>query len=300
MPGYSNQYTPRSSPGKFEINPQLFHPSWSRKSLCTHKIKDLPLSHFCLLLAPPSFPSYETQERYSQPQYNNYYPSSRTPPPISGIQHDPHRKLPRLATNTGCYTPSHIPSSSNYTTSGTVHSPASYQTEYDYSTSSHHGYTCHNMHSQEYDDHPYVPSMNTHGHMTTYEGLDGHRSNHGHRPSPPPSKSSSQPLSISPTDDSTVKKKRKRADPAQLKVLNETYNRTAFPSTEERLELAKALDMTPRSVQIWCVLRNIVQVTRLISYPPKVSEQETIYEADQPSILSCELECSAVYNGKPG
>ncbi|KAJ7281260.1 hypothetical protein C8J57DRAFT_1499963 [Mycena rebaudengoi] len=45
---------------------------------------------------------------------------------------------------------------------------------------------------------------------------------------------------ISPTDEPTVKKKRKRADAAQLRVLNETYARTAFPSTEERLALAKA------------------------------------------------------------
>ena len=50
-----------------------------------------------------------------------------------------------------------------------------------------------------------------------------------------------------------IKKKRKRADAEQLKVLNETYNRTAFPSTEERIELAKKLGMSARSVQIWCV-----------------------------------------------
>jgi len=37
---------------------------------------------------------------------------------------------------------------------------------------------------------------------------------------------------------------RKRADAHQLQVLNETYNRTAFPSTEERAELAKKLDMS--------------------------------------------------------
>ncbi|KAH9931118.1 homeobox-domain-containing protein [Epithele typhae] len=48
-----------------------------------------------------------------------------------------------------------------------------------------------------------------------------------------------------------IKKKRKRADPEQLKVLNETYNRTAFPSTEERMELAQKLGMSARSVQIW-------------------------------------------------
>jgi len=101
--------------------------------------------------------------------------------------------------------------------------------------------------------------MTPQGHITTYEGLDGSR-----RSSSPYSKRSSQvsppvyvtPPPISPTspEESTIKKKRKRADAAQLKVLNETYNRTAFPSTEERLELAKALDMSARSVQIWCGL----------------------------------------------
>ena len=54
-----------------------------------------------------------------------------------------------------------------------------------------------------------------------------------------------------------VMKKRKRADAAQLKVLNETYQRTAFPSTEERQDLARKLDMPPRSVQIWFVIRRI-------------------------------------------
>ena len=48
-----------------------------------------------------------------------------------------------------------------------------------------------------------------------------------------------------------IKKKRKRADAHQLKVLNDVYARTAFPSTEERNELAKQLDMSARSVQIW-------------------------------------------------
>lgn len=57
---------------------------------------------------------------------------------------------------------------------------------------------------------------------------------------------------VEPSDETPqVKKKRKRADAEQLKVLNETYARTAFPSTEERQELATRLNMTPRSVQIW-------------------------------------------------
>lgn len=49
----------------------------------------------------------------------------------------------------------------------------------------------------------------------------------------------------------SLKKKRKRADAYQLRVLNDVYARTAFPSTDERNALARQLDMTPRSVQIW-------------------------------------------------
>jgi len=60
-----------------------------------------------------------------------------------------------------------------------------------------------------------------------------------------------EPASVLVTDEPIIKKKRKRADAAQLKVLNETYARTAFPSTEERAELARKLDMSARSVQIW-------------------------------------------------
>jgi homeobox protein YOX1/YHP1 len=229
--------------------------------LSTHKINHLPLSHLHLLLAPPpsSFSNYDRYPHAHEAQYALY--PSRTPP-ISGTQQD-SRKLPRLATNTGAgwHTPSHIHASSNHTTAGYIRSPtATYHPAYDYQTSSQgHGYPYHHMHTQEYDDHSHVSSMNPSGHIDTFETLDGSRSHH-HRPSSPPHKSTSQPSppSISPIEESsTIKKKRKRADPAQLKVLNETYNRTAFPSTEERLELAKALDMSPRSVQIWYVYENV-------------------------------------------
>lgn len=68
---------------------------------------------------------------------------------------------------------------------------------------------------------------------------------------PPPSGPPAGPPAPASPEEPTIKKKRKRADANQLKVLNETYARTAFPSTEERLALAKLLDMSPRSVQIW-------------------------------------------------
>jgi homeobox protein YOX1/YHP1 len=53
------------------------------------------------------------------------------------------------------------------------------------------------------------------------------------------------------TAEPTIKKKRKRADARQLEALNRMYARTAFPSTEERQQLARDLDMSARSVQIW-------------------------------------------------
>ncbi|KAH9989453.1 hypothetical protein BJV77DRAFT_1017178, partial [Russula vinacea] len=43
---------------------------------------------------------------------------------------------------------------------------------------------------------------------------------------------------------------RKRADARQL-ALNRMYARIPFPSTEERQQLARDLDMSARSVQIW-------------------------------------------------
>lgn len=72
------------------------------------------------------------------------------------------------------------------------------------------------------------------------------------RNAPPPSPVEDDQSARSGAD-SVIKKKRKRADAHQLAVLNATYERTAFPSTEERAALAKQLDTSPRSVQIWLV-----------------------------------------------
>ncbi|KAF8941074.1 hypothetical protein BGZ58_002538 [Dissophora ornata] len=48
-----------------------------------------------------------------------------------------------------------------------------------------------------------------------------------------------------------VKAKRKRANIEQLSILNAAFERSYFPSTEERLRLSKQTKMCPRTVQIW-------------------------------------------------
>ncbi|KAF5380440.1 hypothetical protein D9615_004609 [Tricholomella constricta] len=234
VPSYSNPYnTPRSSPARYEVNQQVLYQYASPE----------PAS---------SYPIYETHDRY--PASFNY--TSRTPP-IPAVQPD-NRKLPPLATNANAgWTTTYMP---NYQTGGAgagIRSPtASYPNAYTYPTQGG-AYTY--MPTPEHNHHVHLSSINPPTHMTSYEGTDSSRSDH-HRSSSPYSRSSSHvsppaytPPPVSPTspDESTIKKKRKRADARQLKVLNETYNRTAFPSTEERLALAKELDMSARSVQIW-------------------------------------------------
>ena len=70
-----------------------------------------------------------------------------------------------------------------------------------------------------------------------------------------PTAPSPVPFDVSPeTSEPTIKKKRKRADARQLAALNGMYTRRAYPSTEERQQLARDLDMSARSVQNWSVL----------------------------------------------
>jgi hypothetical protein len=57
------------------------------------------------------------------------------------------------------------------------------------------------------------------------------------------------------------KKRRARATPEQLEILNQVYARTPFPSTQERIDLAATLGMTPRSVQIWYVMISFTWVS---------------------------------------
>ncbi|KZT52108.1 hypothetical protein CALCODRAFT_102920 [Calocera cornea HHB12733] len=52
-------------------------------------------------------------------------------------------------------------------------------------------------------------------------------------------------------DAGELKARRHRTTPRQFQMLTQVYNRTAFPSTQERLQLAERLLMQPRQVQIW-------------------------------------------------
>jgi len=62
---------------------------------------------------------------------------------------------------------------------------------------------------------------------------------------------SHHPLASVTPPDHPPPKKGKRANAEQLRALNKVYARTAFPSTEERQDLALRLGLTPRNVQIW-------------------------------------------------
>ncbi|KIY74379.1 homeobox-domain-containing protein [Cylindrobasidium torrendii FP15055 ss-10] len=184
--------------------------------------------------------------------YNNYYPSAdpryaSTAYPAAYPQSDP-RKLPPLP---GLNVPPHggraddrYYSGSSTSSSTNARSPAGYPGAY--------GYDSYAGSQPEYTLPPPPPgSSGMPLHTTT--ALPPRRGSHMSTTPPPTSPTG-------PEDSPTIKKKRKRADAAQLKILNDVYARTAFPSTEERQQLAKTLDMSPRSVQIW--FQNKRQQTR--------------------------------------
>ncbi|KAJ6594155.1 hypothetical protein B0H19DRAFT_1246855 [Mycena capillaripes] len=193
----------------------------------------------------PAFPYYE-DSRYSQPAYPAVY-TQRSATVAPGHQSE-LRKLPPLSTTpapgrderwASSYQTPAFNGAPNNIRSPTASYPASYTT----------GYPPTNAYGYHPNDPRYASGLspqlmaNDPRSGSPYGRSSGHAS-HGSPPTPPPV----SPIS---SDEPAVKKKRKRADAAQLRVLNETYARTAFPSTEERLALAKALDMSPRSVQIW-------------------------------------------------
>ena len=206
---------------------------------------------------PTGFPNYEMHERYSpQPSYPAYPSRSSTP----NIVNPGDRRLAPLTTSTppperwqqSAFMPQSTGFANNSIRSPTASYPPAYMA---YSAANQpNGYS---YHMQAHD---HATSMNPQAHGLMYEDpsrLDPRPSSPYNRGSgssshvPPPRSYSPPPVSPTSPEEPTIKKKRKRADAAQLKVLNETYNRTAFPSTEERIALAKMLDMSARSVQIW-------------------------------------------------
>jgi len=197
-------------------------------------------------------------ERYSpQPAYPTY--PSRSPPPIMTNPAD-SRRLPPLSTSSPppgerWSQASYVPPATGYTGNNIRSPTATYPNQNHFMQySSTNQANAYQYHMQQ--DHV---SMNAQSHGAMFDDLprlDQRSSSPYSRGSgsshiSPPQSYTPPPISPTSPEEPTIKKKRKRADAAQLKVLNETYARTAFPSTEERIALAKMLDMSARSVQIW-------------------------------------------------
>jgi len=237
----------------------------SRHSL-TFVIKPFDFVH--LSIAPQvstTFPNYEIHERYSPQPSFPVYPSSRsTTPNITGPT-DSWRLHP-LLTSPGpqadrWQASSDIPQANGFSgpNLNSIRSPMDTYPQ-PYNSSANH-VSAYSYHMQPLHDH--LASMNPQTHSPSMfddiSRLDPRSSSpYGHSSVPshashlsPPRNYSPPPVSPTSPEEPTIKKKRKRVDAAQLKVLNQTYNQTAFPSTEERIALAKILDMSARSVQIW-------------------------------------------------
>jgi homeobox protein YOX1/YHP1 len=247
-PAYSNPaFTqPRSSPGRYDISAQALYsnPQWTGNSP---------------QLEQSFSPNYDMMPsgRYS-PAPSHYGYSTRGSSPPSMLSQD-RQRLPPLATSSsgdrwhqspGGYDVSSMSGYSNPNHVASIRSPnPSYANSYPAYPGGSHG------------DPYYMPNhdplaINTSGQPGMFDDMRGMQprpTSPGYRGAHAAVNNYHTPPPVSPTspEDTTVKKKRKRADAHQLKVLNETYARTAFPSTEERHALAKALDMSARSVQIW-------------------------------------------------
>lgn len=239
VPNYPSYSQQRSSPGKSDHSSSSYG-QWPAT----------------VTVAPQHSSYYEHYDRYPQAQPYPSYPS-RSSPTIPVDSHG-SRKLPPL-NMPDRYQGSYgavAPLVSNY---GDIRSPtATYPTEYA---------PYPNQNSYSYPPVPdprhhssQLPSMHHSQQMSvgmypSERGMPTQVEAHGPSPYARGSMTNSaltqEPAPMMDNEPPAIKKKRKRADAAQLKVLNETYARTAFPSTEERAELAKKLDMSARSVQIW-------------------------------------------------
>ena len=74
---------------------------------------------------------------------------------------------------------------------------------------------------------------------------------------------------------SRVKKKRKRPDARQLNALNMMYARTRYPPTPEREQLARDINMHPRTVQVWLAHLCLHHMYIFLNYRPFFSGSRT-------------------------
>lgn len=215
---------------------------------------------------------------YSPFELDQRYPATSSQPPYSlrhspGLPNDPNalRRVPPITIpqprdemwpgDIG-HINSYPPSFSLMSDTANIHSPSSsypldFNAPYQIHPSTYPAFHGNNLDSRHLPP-PYQISPDNHpsSHRLPEWGVtpsrgDSHLVSPYARNPPRDMLSSHSPDESSPVDFPLVKKKRKRADAAQLKILNEVYNRTAFPTTEERMDLAKKLDMSARSVQIW-------------------------------------------------
>lgn len=204
---------------------------------------------------PATFPNYEVHhDRYSpQPSFYPYSSSGSRTSNITGSRDS--RRLPPLSASPGSPADRWLQSSypPEWNQFSGAHSnrppaasyPAAYSTNQTYSSA---------YHMRQSHDHLALMNPQNQGPNGAFDGRRyfspyARSSGPYHAPHAPPSRTYSPPP-VWPTspEQPIVKKKRKRADADQLKVLNE---RTAFSSSEERAAPAKILHMSPHSMQIW-------------------------------------------------
>lgn len=214
---------------------------------------------------PYNYTPHEHDSRLSAQSPYPVHTSRQSPaerlPPISIPQHHREERWQNSQFNSNMYhsgSPMHVISPSSNIRSPLAAYPPPHDSYYDHTEHYHSNISSNidarhlhplntfsqdNYLSQGISDHsgwgPSITRTDTHG-VSPYSRHPADAMSTGRSPS-----------ADSPVDFPAVKKKRKRADASQLKILNEVFDRTAFPTTEERQDLAKKLDMTPRSVQIW-------------------------------------------------
>jgi len=196
---------------------------------------------------PATFSDYQLRhEGYSLQRSFPYPPSQSTASSVTGSRDS--RKLPQADQwrQPSCLPQSNGFSGANSDRSPMASYPAAYPTNQTYSSAYH-------MQQSRND----LMNPQNHGPNSAFD--DRHYSSPyglSSRPSyvpyvPLPRTYSPSPVRPASSEGTTINKVHRCTDAAQLKVLNDSYSRTAFPSTEERIALATMLDMSISSVQIW-------------------------------------------------